>query len=342
MKLLVTGTAGFVGYFTAKNLLNSGHEIVGVDNINDYYDISLKYDRLNNLKEYSNFIFYKKDLSDLDSVNEIFKKEKPQRVIHLAAQPGVRYSLKYPEKYIQSNIVAFMNLLEACRNFGIEHLAYASSSSVYGLNGTYPLSVKDNVDHPVSLYAATKKSNELMAHTYSHLFNIPTTGLRFFTVYGPMGRPDMAYFSFAKRIIEGQPIEVFNEGKMFRDFTYIDDIVEGVIRVAMKVPESNPAWDSKNPDPSSSLAPYRVYNIGCNSPVNLMDFIREIEKNLGKQANMKFLPMQPGDVVKTHADVDDLVRDLDYKPKIDYRTGVRKFIEWFVEYWESEKSNVQA
>jgi len=337
VKFLVTGAAGFIGFHVSKRLLEEGNDVVGLDNLNDYYDVSLKKARLKILENGSNFGFYKNNLEDSQAIAQLFQTEKPSRVIHLAAQAGVRYSIKNPRAYIDSNIVGFLNILEGCRYHQIEHLIYASSSSVYGLNADYPFSVKNNVDHPVSLYGATKKSNELMAHSYSHLFRLPVTGLRFFTVYGPWGRPDMAYFLFAKKISEGQPIDVYNHGEMARDFTYIDDIVEGIVRIADKVPQPNSEWDGQNPSPESSTAPYRLHNIGSNSPVNLMDFIKEIEKNLGEKAEMNMMPMQPGDIVKSHADVSSLYEESGYKPKFNVQSGVKKFVDWYTSYYGLER-----
>ncbi|NPA63971.1 MAG: NAD-dependent epimerase [Epsilonproteobacteria bacterium] len=348
MKIAVTGTAGFIGFHLAKRLLERGDEVIGIDNINDYYDTAVKYGRLKELgfeekefsfgtlyesKKYPNHIFYRIDLEDKEALEKIFKKHRPQRVCHLAAQAGVRYSLTNPDAYIQSNIVGFANILEACRHHEVEHLAYASSSSVYGLNERMPFSVEDNVDHPISLYAASKKSNELMAHTYSHLYNIPTTGLRFFTVYGPWGRPDMALFKFTKAILEDRPIEVYNYGKMKRDFTYIDDIVEGVVRVIDNPPETDGCWNARRPNPASSKAPYRIYNIGNGSPVELMEFIHAIEKALGKEAKKNLLPIQPGDVPATWADTSALKQDLGYEPSTPVEHGVQRFVEWYREFY---------
>jgi len=348
MKILVTGTAGFIGFHLAKALLERGDEVIGLDSINDYYDIELKYGRLeqtgisrnkiqyNSFAKssiYENYRFIQLNLEDREGVLKLFETEQFDAVCNLAAQAGVRYSLINPYAYIDSNISGFINILEGCRHNNVSHLAYASSSSVYGMNEKMPFSTQDNIDHPVSLYAASKKSNELMAHTYSHLYNIPTTGLRFFTVYGPWGRPDMALFIFTKAIINDQPIDVYNYGNMKRDFTYIDDIVEGVKRVIDKTPEPNPDWNGADPDPSSSKAPYKVYNIGNNSPVNLMDFIRAIEHTLGKTAKKNFLPLQPGDVTATWADVNDLIKDTGYKPDTPIKEGVRKFIAWYKQYY---------
>jgi len=334
MKILVTGSAGFIGFHVCKRLLEDGHEVIGFDNLNDYYDQSLKQARLDILQKYDHFIFYKNNLEDKKSVDAVFATESPQCIIHLAAQAGVRYSIDHPDIYGQSNLIGFLNILEGCRDKNIEHLVYASSSSVYGLNESLPFSTSDNVNHPVSLYGATKKANELMAHSYSHLYHLPTTGLRFFTVYGPWGRPDMAYFLFIKNIIDGQSIDVFNQGEMERDFTFIDDIVEGVVRVTQKIPESDKGWSGSKPDPSSSSAPYRIYNIGADSPVNLMEFIREIERCLKITANLNLMPMQPGDVLKTQADVsslEELVGDL---PKTGVKEGIRKFVDWYIDFYK--------
>jgi UDP-glucuronate 4-epimerase len=335
MKILVTGAAGFIGFHVSKRLLESDYEVIGLDNINDYYDINLKKDRLKNLKDYKRFVFYKNNLEDKEAVKQLFKKEEPQKVVHLAAQAGVRYSIQHPEVYVQSNIVGTLNILEGCRHSTVEHLIYASSSSAYGLSTKYPFSVEDNVSHPVSFYGATKIANELMAHSYSHLYGIPTTGLRFFTVYGPWGRPDMAYFLFTKNILASKPIDIYNHGNMERDFTYIDDIVEGVIKVANKTPKPDPSWSSDKPSPASSSAPYRLYNIGSNAPVRLMDYIREIEKNLGIEAKLNLMPMQDGDFLKSHANVDTLVQDLGYTPKHSIESGIKKFIEWYMDYYPS-------
>lgn len=344
MKILITGTAGFIGFHLAKKMLDAGYTVVGYDNINDYYDVSLKYARLkemgidkDRIKEgvsvqsdtFPEYKFVKGDLEDLDTLTRLFEEEKFNKVCNLAAQAGVRYSLVNPHAYINSNIVGFINILECCRHHHIEHLAYASSSSVYGMNETMPFSTHQNVDHPISLYAASKKSNELMAHTYSKLFNLPTTGLRFFTVYGPWGRPDMALFLFTKAIMENKPIDVFNHGNMKRDFTYVDDIVEGVKRVIENPAKGNKEWSGKKPDPSCSVAPYKVYNIGNNSPVMLMDFIEAVEEALGKKAEKNMLPMQLGDVPATWADVSDLIEDLGYKPSTSVKEGVKNFIEWY-------------
>ena len=334
MKILVTGAAGFIGYHTSKRLLEEGHEIIGLDNVNDYYSVELKNSRLDLLNKFEKFKLYRVDLADNQAVASLFKKEQPQRVIHLGAQAGVRYSLDHPHAYIQSNVIGTLNILEGCRHNKVEHLVYASTSSVYGLNTKYPFSVDDCVNHPVSLYGATKKYNELMAHSYDHLFQLPVTGLRLFTVYGPWGRPDMALFIFTKNILEGKPIDVFNRGDMVRDFTYVDDIVEGVVRVVMKVAEPDPNWDGTKPGPASSPAPYSLYNIGSNSPVQLMDFIKEIEKNLGMKAELNLMPFQPGDFHKSHADVSGLIKDFDYKPKFNVEMGVKNFVEWYRSYYK--------
>jgi len=335
MKVLLTGVAGFIGMHVAKVLLERGDEVVGIDNLNDYYDPALKLARLQQLESYRNFKFVEGNIADRAAVESLFAQAKPQRVINLAAQAGVRYSLQNPHAYVDSNLVGFVNILEGCRHHEVEHLVYASSSSVYGANTKMPFSVHDNVDHPVSLYAATKKANELMAHTYSHLYALPTTGLRFCTVYGPWGRPDMAYFSFTKAILEGRTIDVYNQGEMRRDFTYIDDIVEGVVRVLDRVPNGNPAWNGESPDPATSRAPYKLYNIGNNNPVRLMDFIGALEKNLGKAAQKNFLPMQSGDVVATYADVDDLMRDTGFKPVTSIGAGLERFVEWYRGFYSS-------
>ena len=333
MKILVTGCAGFIGSMQAIRLLERGDEVIGIDNLNDYYDVNLKLARLARLESYSNFKFIKLDIADREAMADLFANVNPQRVIHLAAQAGVRYSITHPHAYIDSNIVGFMNILEGCRHNGVEHLVYASSSSVYGANTKMPFSVHDNVDHPVSLYAASKKANELMAHTYSHLYGLPTTGLRFFTVYGPWGRPDMSPILFARNIMEGKPIDVFNYGNHRRDFTYIDDIVTGVTKVVDKPAEVNPEWSSENPDPGTSTAPYRVYNIGNNTLVHLLHFIEMLEEAIGKKAIKNFLPMQPGDVPDTYADVSDLIAEFDYKPDTPLEVGVNAFVEWYKEMY---------
>jgi UDP-glucuronate 4-epimerase len=333
MRVLVTGAAGFIGYHVAERLLARGDEVIGVDNLDAYYDVALKEARLNRLRPASNFCFVRGDLADAPTVARVFGDHQPTRVVHLAAQPGVRYSITHPEAYIRSNLVAFANVLEGSRSLAVEHLVYASSSSVYGGNTKMPFSVADAVDHPVSLYASTKKANELMAHTYSHLYSIPTTGLRFFTVYGPWGRPDMAYFSFTRRILDGEPIDVYNHGQMHRDFTYIDDIVEGVVRVLDHTAQPNSAWNSAAPDPSTSSAPYRLYNIGNSTPVPLLDVISILERCLGRTAVKRFLPMQPGDVLATHADVEALERDVGFSPRTPIDEGLRRFVEWYQSYY---------
>ena len=333
MNILVTGAAGFIGFHLSLALLRRGNTVVGLDNINDYYDPKLKYDRLALLEKESGFSFIKADLCDKNSIEKVFSDNSFDRVVNLAAQAGVRYSLTNPDVYVNSNIVGFLNILEACRNHKIKHLVFASSSSVYGLNTNMPFSVHDNVDHPVSLYAATKKSNELMAHSYSHLFGLPITGLRFFTVYGPWGRPDMALFLFTRAILEGKPIKVFNNGLMKRDFTYIDDIVEGIVRVMEKIPQANSDWNSQQPDPGTSSAPYRIYNIGNNQPVELLKFIETIEEKLGKKAIKEFLPLQAGDVLATYADVDDLMKETGFSPSTKLEVGIEKFVNWYLEYF---------
>jgi UDP-glucuronate 4-epimerase len=346
MNILITGTAGFIGFHVANRLLKDGHTIIGIDSINDYYDVQLKLDRLayagiklpanddykKSISTNASYTFYKLNLEDKASLQKIFSEHGIQIVIHLAAQAGVRYSITNPDAYIQSNFVAFANILECCRHHSIQHLVYASSSSVYGLNDEIPFSTNQNVDHPISLYAASKKSNELMAHVYSHLFRLPTTGLRFFTVYGPWGRPDMALFLFTKAILENKTIQVFNNGNMQRDFTYIDDIVEGLIRVMHKIPKENNEWKASASNASQSSAPYKIYNIGNSKPVQLMDFIEAIENELGKKAIKEFLPMQPGDVPSTYADVSDLVSDTGYQPSTSVEEGVKKFIQWYTDY----------
>ncbi|MDV7767470.1 NAD-dependent epimerase [Peribacillus sp. CSMR9] len=332
MNILVTGAAGFIGFHLTKRLLTLDINVIGVDNINDYYDVILKNNRLKILKENPDFEFHKLDLSNKEKLNQLFKDRTIDIVINLAAQAGVRYSIENPDSYVNSNLVGFVNILEVCRQNNVKHLIYASSSSVYGANTNIPFSTKDPVDHPVSLYAATKKSNELMAHTYSHLYNIPTTGLRFFTVYGPWGRPDMAYYSFTKNIIEEKTIKVFNNGDMRRDFTYIDDIVEGIIRLLDKPPVYNTGWDRAHPDPSSSYAPYKIYNIGNNKPIKLMDFIITLEKLIGKKAKIEFLPMQPGDVKETYADIADLYADVGFYPSTTIEEGLTHFVNWYKKY----------
>ena len=333
MKVLVTGTAGFIGNNLAQRLLARGDSVIGIDNLNDYYDVSLKEARLAKIIDHDNFTEARFDLEDRDAVAELFTTHKPDRVVNLAAQAGVRYSLENPYAYIDTNIMGFINILEACRHNEVEHLVYASSSSVYGANTNMPFSVHNNVDHPVSLYAATKKSNELMAHTYSHLYQIPTTGLRFFTVYGPWGRPDMALFLFTKNILADKPIDVFNYGNHRRDFTYIDDIVEGVIRTLDTVPSANENWSGDTPDPATSKAPYKLYNIGNNQPVELRRYIEVLEECLGKKATQNLLPLQMGDVPDTYADVEALVEDVDYKPETTIETGIENFVRWYRDFY---------
>jgi len=333
VKILLTGAAGFIGYHTTLRLLAKGHEVVGLDNLNEYYDVNLKKARLARLQKQPSFRFEKMDLGDSAAMTSLFAHEKFSRVVHLAAQAGVRYSLEAPHAYVDSNIVGTLNVLEGCRHNGVEHLVYASTSSVYGANTKMPFSVHEPADHPLSLYAATKRANELMAHNYSSLFKIPTTGLRFFTVYGPWGRPDMALFLFTRNILEGKPIDVFNHGHHKRDFTFVEDIAEGVVRVLERVAQPDPNWNSNAPDPSSSNAPYRIYNIGNNQPVQLMRYIEVIEECLGRKAEKNYLPMQLGDVPETFADIDDLVRDVGYRPATPIEVGVRKFVDWFCEYY---------
>ena len=349
MKILVTGTAGFIGFHLAQKLLQRGDTVIGLDNINDYYDVNLKYARLNELgidknelednklitsKTYPNHKFIKSNLEDAQTINELFETQKFDAVCNLAAQAGVRYSIENPHAYIQSNVVGFMNILEACRNYNVKNLSYASSSSVYGLNKSQPFKTSDHTDHPVSLYAATKKSNEMMAHTYSHLYNISTTGLRFFTVYGPYGRPDMAPMLFADAILNDRTIKVFNHGNMSRDFTYVDDIVDGIIKIIDNPAKISNNYDPNNPDPSMSSAPYRIYNIGNNSPVQLLDFIETLEEAIGINAKKDFLPMQDGDVVSTYADVNDLIDDFGYKPETNLKEGIKHFVHWFKEFYK--------
>lgn len=336
MKILVTGVAGFIGCFTAKKLLDMEYEVVGVDNLCDYYDVSLKEARLKLLEPYPNFLFLRLDISDKNQVAGLFNGHRPDIVINLAAQPGIRYGITHPYSYINSNIVGFLNILEGCRAIGVKHLVYASSSSVYGANTKMPFLESDPVNHPLCLYAATKKANEMMAHSYSHLFGFPTTGLRFFTVYGPWGRPDMALFKFAKKIMKGEPIDVYNNGNMERDFTYIDDIVEGVVKIALgKPPKENKDWDGKNPDPAtSSVAPFKIYNIGRGKPCKLMDYIHGLEKALGKKAVINMLPMQAGEVLKTWADSSELYKKTKYKPKVSIEEGIKNFAAWFKDYYK--------
>ena len=333
-KVLVTGAAGFIGFSLSRRLLDRGDEVVGLDNLNDYYDVNLKLSRLKQITMQQNFKPVRIELADRDEMARLFAEEKFDVVVNLAAQAGVRYSLVNPHAYVDTNLVGFVNILEGCRHNSVKHLVFASSSSVYGANTHMPFSVHDNVDHPVSLYAATKKANELMAHTYASLFKLPCTGLRFFTVYGPWGRPDMALFLFTKAILEGRPIDVFNYGKMQRDFTYIDDIVEGIVRVIDRTPGPNPEWSGDRPDPSTSYAPYRLYNIGNNNPVELMHYIEVLEDCLGKKAERNLLPIQAGDVPATYADVDDLTRDVGFKPSTTIEEGIRKFVEWYKGYYE--------
>lgn len=334
-RVLVTGAAGFIGYHLSERLIADGAHVIGIDNLNAYYDVSLKQARLERLLKHGRaFEFFRIDVADNEDIRSLFAQARPDIVVNLAAQAGVRYSLKNPHAYINSNIVGFLNILEACRHHGVKHLIYASSSSVYGANTKMPFSVHHNVDHPLSLYAATKKANELMAHTYSHLYGLPTTGLRFFTVYGPWGRPDMALFIFTKAIFEGRPIQLFNNGNMKRDFTYIDDIVEALVRLVEKEPPTgNPDWSGDNPDPATSFAPYRIYNIGNNNPVELNYFVEVLEKAIGRKAIKEYLPMQPGDVPATYANVDALVRDVDFKPATPIEVGIERFVKWYREYY---------
>jgi UDP-glucuronate 4-epimerase len=334
MKVLVTGSAGFIGSALALRLLERGDEVIGVDNLNDYYDVGLKQARLARTLGQRNYTDLRIDIEDRQAMANAFARHRPQQVVNLAAQAGVRYSIENPLAYVDTNLVGFAHVLEGCQHQGVEHLVYASSSSVYGANTNMPFSVHDNVDHPLSLYAASKKTNELMAHTYSHLYRLPTTGLRFFTVYGPWGRPDMALFKFTRAILAGEPIDVFNYGRHRRDFTYIDDIVEGVIRVLDRVPEPDPSWSGEAPDSATSTAPYRLYNIGNNRPVELMDYIATLERCLGKKAQMNLLPLQPGDVPDTYADVRDLVEETGYKPDTPVEVGVSRFVEWYLSYYK--------
>jgi len=333
MKILVTGAAGFIGSELSLRLLERGDEVIGIDNLDPYYDIGLKEARLVRTNAYDGFTDVRTSIADREAMAALFKKHQPQRVVNLAAQAGVRYSLENPLAYVDTNLLGFANILEGCRHNGVEHLVYASSSSVYGSNTNMPFSVHDNVDHPVSLYAASKKANELMAHTYSHLYRLPTTGLRFFTVYGPWGRPDMAYFSFTKKILAGEPIDIFNNGNHQRDFTYIDDIIEGVIRILDKISEPNPAWSGDNPDSATSTAPYRLYNIGNNTTVELMRYLEVLEGCLGKKAEKNMLPLQPGDVQATYADIDDLVRDVGYRPETTIEEGLARFVDWYRDFY---------
>ena len=337
-KILITGSSGFIGFHLAELLLNKGYEVVGIDNMNDYYDVRLKEGRLEILQKYDNYTFYKIDLKDKEDIDNLFEKYRFDYVINLAAQAGVRYSIENPYAYVDSNLIGFVNILEACRHYPVKHLLYASSSSVYGGNKVAPFSTEHQVDHPVSLYAATKKSNELMAHTYSHLYKIPTTGLRFFTVYGPWGRPDMAYFSFTDAILKDKPIKVFNHGKMERDFTYIDDIVEGIYRLLPLAPQSNQDWDETKDKLSESFAPYKVYNIGNYQPVQLETFISVLEDKIGKKAVRNYMEMQPGDVVRTYADTSDLEKAIDFKPSTSIEEGLEKFATWYKEFYNIEES----
>ena len=334
MKILVTGVAGFIGFNLACRLLKDGHDVCGIDNLNDYYDVNLKKNRLSIIEKDPKFNFRRIDLADREEIKNLFKTSSFDYVINLAAQAGVRYSIENPGSYIDSNLVGFGNILEGCRHSKVKHLVYASSSSVYGLNTHMPFSVRHNVDHPISLYAASKKANELMAHTYSYLYNLPTTGLRFFTVYGPWGRPDMALFLFTKAILNNEPIKVFNNGNMQRDFTYIDDIVEGVVRVMDTIPKADPDWSSDTPNPSSSCVPYKLYNIGNNQPVALMEFVEAIEKAIGKKAVKEYMPLQAGDVPATYADVNDLIKDTGFKPSTPIVEGINKFIKWYKDYYK--------
>lgn len=334
MKFLVTGAAGFIGFYVVQRLCQQGHQVIGIDNVNDYYDVNLKLARLANLEPLPNFTFVKLDLADRAGIAELFAKEKFNRVIHLAAQAGVRYSIDNPLAYADSNLVGHLTILEGCRHHNVEHLVYASSSSVYGLNSKVPFATSDSVDHPISLYAATKKSNELMSHTYSHLYGIPTTGLRFFTVYGPWGRPDMALFKFTKAIVEGKQIDIYNNGDMRRDFTYIDDIVEGVIRIQDMVPKADDTWKVETGNAATSSAPYRVFNIGNGNPVKLMEFVESLESSLGLEANKNFMPMQPGDVYQTYAEVEDLFDVTGYRPSVSVTDGVERFVSWYREFYK--------
>lgn len=334
MSVLITGCAGFIGGHLCHQLLERGEEVIGLDNLNDYYDPALKISHLDRLQDFPNFRFFKVDLANRPEIAKIFASERPQRVVNLAAQAGVRYSIQNPAAYVDSNLIGFANILEGCRQNQVEHLVYASSSSVYGANTQTPFATHHTVDHPLSLYAATKKANELMAHSYSHLYNLPTTGLRFFTVYGPWGRPDMAIFSFTKAILEGRSIQVFNHGRMKRDFTYIDDIVDGILRVLNRIPAPNPEWNSHQPNPSNSFAPYKIYNIGNNNPVELMELITTLEKCLGIEAKKEFLPIQMGDMLETYADIDDLIADVGFKPTTPISEGIEKFVAWYRDFYK--------
>ncbi len=333
MRILITGAAGFIGHGLAKRLLHEGHQVVGLDNLNDYYDVQLKKDRLAELRPHAAFDFVQEDMADREAMSALFRRHRFDTVVNLAAQAGVRYSLINPHAYVDTNLVGFVNILEGCRHSGVGHLVFASSSSVYGANTRMPFSEHDNVDHPVSLYAASKKANELMAHTYSHLFGLPCTGLRFFTVYGPWGRPDMALFLFTRAILEDRPIDVFNNGNMERDFTYIDDIVEGVVRVVQRLPAPNPHWDGSAPDPATSYCPWRIYNIGNNRKEQLLRYIEVLEQCLGREARKNFMPMQAGDVPATYADAGDLARDVGFRPDTPIETGVRRFVDWYLDYY---------
>ncbi len=335
MRLLITGAAGFIGFHLAKFRLERGDKVLGIDNLNDYYEVSLKQARLDQLKAYPNFQFYHADICDAEQLNTIFREHEPQRVANLAAQAGVRYSLQHPEAYVQSNLVGFTTLIEVCRRYQVEHLVYASTSSVYGANTRQPYQESDVANHPLTIYAASKKANELIAHAYSSLHQLPTTGLRFFTVYGPWGRPDMAFFSFTRDILAGRPIQVYHEGRMWRDFTYIDDIINGVSLAIDHIATKNLEWSSLNPYADSSYAPYKIYNIGCGRPVNLLDYIEALEQAIGKKAQKVFLPLQEGDVLSTHADTSRLQKDLGYLPKVDYIEGVSRFVEWYLAYYPS-------
>lgn len=335
MKILITGAAGFIGFHLSKRMLEDNIKVVGIDNLNNYYGEKLKEKRLEILNSYDDFLFSKIDLKNKEDVIKVFEENKPNYVINLAAQAGVRYSIENPSAYVDSNLIGFVNILEACRHFPVKHLLYASSSSVYGGNKIAPFSTEHNVDHPVSLYAATKKSNELLAHSYSHLYNIPTTGLRFFTVYGPYGRPDMAYYSFTKDILEGKPISVFNHGEMERDFTYIDDIIEGILKLIPKSPKPNPNWSEKTDSISASFAPYKIYNIGNNNPIPLMRFIKALENSLGTEAKKIYMDMQDGDVIRTYADTSDLEKEISFKPNTSIEDGVDKFVSWYKEYYKN-------
>jgi UDP-glucuronate 4-epimerase len=334
MRILVTGAAGFIGFHVSKSLLEGGYEVTGVDNLNDYYDVRLKQARLEQLNGRNGFRFIKQDIADRSAMPELFSQERPERVVHLAAQAGVRHAFDHPHDYIDANIIGFMNILEGCRQNQVQHLVFASTSAVYGANTSMPFSVHQNVDHPVSLYGATKKANELMAHSYAHLFKLPVTGLRFFTVYGPWGRPDMSLFLFTKKILAGEPIDVFNYGDHLRDFTYVDDTVEGVLRTLDKIPEPDPRWNGNAPDPASSSAPYRLFNIGNNQPVSLLHFITCIENALGKTAGKNMLPLQPGDVHKTFAEIDDLTNAVGFRPKTSIEEGIQKFVAWYRDYYK--------